>query len=95
VVTEIAGHQALRLASVVDEATAIRLAARIGARRAGARDASARVRAYKQEVPAAYEAAPDGEKGAILQREGLDPDHGQKCRRSASESDDPPTGGEQ
>jgi transposase-like protein len=27
--------------------------------------------AYKQEVLAAYEAAPDGEKGAILRREGL------------------------
>src|ERR1700733_11656102 len=26
---------------------------------------------YKQEVLAAYEAAPDGEKGAILRREGL------------------------
>jgi hypothetical protein len=44
---------------MVDEATAMRLAARIGARRACARDASARVRA-------------DGEKGAILRREGLD-----------------------
>ena len=27
--------------------------------------------AYKQEILAAYEAAPDGEKGAILRREGL------------------------
>lgn len=27
---------------------------------------------YKQEVPAAYQAAPDGEKGTILRREGLD-----------------------
>src|SRR5271156_6688192 len=26
---------------------------------------------YKQEVLAAYEAAPDGEKGAVLRREGL------------------------
>ena len=26
--------------------------------------------AYKQEILAAYEAAPDGEKGAILRREG-------------------------
>ena len=26
---------------------------------------------YKQDVPAAYEAASDGEKGAILRREGL------------------------
>ena len=27
--------------------------------------------AYKQEILAAYEAAPDGEKGAMLRREGL------------------------
>src|ERR1700728_3545434 len=50
-----------------------------GERRAGAPDPEVPEKArrrtfsaqYKQEVLAAYEAAPDGEKGAILRREGL------------------------
>ena len=38
--------------------------------------------AYKQEVLAAYEAAPDGEKGAILRREGLYSSHVIEWRRA-------------
>ena len=37
---------------------------------------------YKQEVLAAYEAAPDGEKGAILRREGLYSSHIVEWRRA-------------
>ena len=38
--------------------------------------------AYKQEILAAYEAAPDGEKGAILRREGLYSSHVIEWRRA-------------
>jgi transposase len=37
---------------------------------------------YKQEILAAYEAAPDGEKGAILRREGLYSSHVIEWRRA-------------
>ena len=36
---------------------------------------------YKQEVLAAYAAAPDGEKGAVLRREGLYSSLISECRR--------------
>ena len=37
---------------------------------------------YKQEVLAAYAAAPDGEKGAVLRREGLYSSLISECRRA-------------
>jgi transposase-like protein len=65
--------------TVLDRALAAGDAGRVSDREAGRPDPEVPERArrrmftaaYKQEILAAYEAAPDGEKGAILRREGL------------------------
>jgi transposase len=66
-------------ATVVDAALVSGDAGRMSEREPGRPDPEVPERArrrtftaqYKQEILAAYEAAPDGEKGAILRREGL------------------------
>ena len=68
-----------RAASVLDRALAVGDAGPVSGERQERPDPEVPARArrrrftaqYKQQVLAAYEAAPDGEKGAILRREGL------------------------